>query len=108
MLNISSTSAYAILHYDLRYRKLCAKLVLRELIDTHKEQRVELATQFLQRHDDNPGLLDRIFTGDETWVRHFVPEIKGENMEWKQLASPRKKFINFPSAKKILLSSSGI
>lgn len=63
---------------------------------------------FTKRHDDNPGLLDSIFTGDGTWVRHFVPEIKGENMEWKELASPRKKFINVPSAKKILLSSSGI
>ena len=47
MLNISSTSAYVILHYDLRYRKLCAKLVLRKLTDTHKEQRMELETQFL-------------------------------------------------------------
>jgi histone-lysine N-methyltransferase SETMAR len=49
--------------------------------------------------------LERIFTADETWVRHYEPERKAQSMAWKLPVSPvAKKFKSQPSADKIMLS----
>lgn len=37
--------------------------------------------------------MERIFTGDKTWIHHYEPETKRHSMEWKHPQSPtRKKF----------------
>jgi hypothetical protein len=64
MLDISSGSAYAVPHGDLGYGKVCVKWIPRQLTDPQK-QHTEVATQFLQCHDEVSGLLDRIVTGGE-------------------------------------------
>jgi len=48
LLDISYVSAYAILHDDLVYRKVCAWWVPKELTIVHKQQRVEVVTQFIR------------------------------------------------------------
>jgi hypothetical protein len=48
------------------------------------------ALSFLQQyaiHDHD--FLERIVTGDETWVRHHFPETKRANPEWKHPGSQR-------------------
>jgi hypothetical protein len=49
-LDISIGSAYAIMHDDLGYRKVCARWVPKELTVEHKRQREEVATQFIRQH----------------------------------------------------------
>jgi hypothetical protein len=51
---------------------------------------MEVATKFLLRRKEDPGLLGRIVIGDETWVHHFDPESKTQSVEWKHPGSPRK------------------
>lgn len=49
--------------------------------------------------------MERIVTGDETWVHNYEPESKRQSMAWKYLDSPNdKKFKTKPSAGKILLT----
>ncbi|KAJ4428910.1 hypothetical protein ANN_25904 [Periplaneta americana] len=52
------------------------------------------ALTFLQwYHDDGDEFLDRIVTGDETWISHFIPETKQQSMHWRHSGSPvRTKF----------------
>ena len=38
---------------------------------------------------DRGGFLDRIVTGDESWVHHYDPESKAESKEWQGPDSPR-------------------
>ena len=38
--------------------------------------------------------LDRIITGDETWVHHYDPESKRQSMEWKHPQTPCKNVQN--------------
>ena len=90
-LDISIGSAYAILHDDLGYRKVWARCVPKELTVVHKRQRVEVATQFVRRYEDDPSTLERTVTGDETWVHHYDPESKRQSMEWSHPLSPTKK-----------------
>ena len=66
--------------------KLCARWVPKQLTPEHKAKRMESELIFLQRyHDDSDEFLDRIITGDETWVAHFTPETKQQSVHWRQL-----------------------
>ena len=104
-LDISYGSTYAILHDDLGYRKVCARWVPKELTVVHKRQRVEVVTQFARRYEEDPSFLERIVTGDETWVHHYDPESKRQSMEWRHSSFPtQKKFKRQPSAKKVTLT----
>ena len=58
-LDISIGSAYAILHDDLGYRKVCAQWVPKELTVVHKRERVEVATQFVTQYEEDPSVLTK-------------------------------------------------
>jgi hypothetical protein len=100
VLDINYGSAYSIMYDELKYRKACSRWVSKQLTEDHKQNRVEICIQFLHRYE-REGLLERIVTGDETWVHHFEPESKQQSMRWKHTSSPpTKKFKNVPFAKK--------
>jgi hypothetical protein len=53
--------------------------------------------QHLDRYgNERDALLNRIITGDETWIHHCEPESKLQSMEWKhpQLPSKRSSKVN--------------
>ncbi|EFA09485.1 Histone-lysine N-methyltransferase SETMAR-like Protein [Tribolium castaneum] len=53
--------------------------------------------------EDSKPILDRIVTGDETWVHHFEPESKQDSMQWhKKGTAPPKKFKVSESAGKLM------
>ncbi|GFR06800.1 histone-lysine N-methyltransferase SETMAR [Trichonephila clavata] len=105
-LGISHERAQNIIHDILRYRKVSARWVPRQLTSTHQEQCMAVSLEHLVRyHEDGNDFLFRIVTGDETWVHHFTTESKAASMEWKHPSSPvRKKFKTTPSAGKVLLT----
>jgi [histone H3]-lysine36 N-dimethyltransferase SETMAR len=106
ILKISSGSVHTILHDQLRLSKVSARWVPRMLTDVHKQARLNICQQLLDRcADDEDGFFDRIVTGDETWVHYFDPETKRASMEWKHPESPPpRKFKVKSSAGKLLLS----
>jgi hypothetical protein len=74
-LGCAHDSAYGIMHDRLKFRKACARWVPRKLKDREKNNRIGLALQHLLRHaDEGEGMLNRTFTGDESWVHHYKPE----------------------------------
>ena len=87
-LDISYGSAYTILHDDLGYWKVCTRWIPKELTVVHKQQCVEVATQFIRWYKEDPSILERIVTGDEIWVHHYDPESKRQSMEWRHPSSP--------------------
>ncbi|GFT46573.1 histone-lysine N-methyltransferase SETMAR [Trichonephila clavipes] len=47
------------------------------------------ALDFLDRyHKEGDQFLERIVTGDETWISHITPESKRQSMEWRHTNSP--------------------
>ncbi|KAJ4438533.1 hypothetical protein ANN_14478 [Periplaneta americana] len=74
------------------------------LTPEHKMQRLGAALTFLQRyHDDGDEFLDRIVTGDESWISHFTPETKQQSMHWRHSGSPvRTKFKHTLSVRKVM------
>ncbi|GFO33398.1 transposase [Plakobranchus ocellatus] len=55
-----------------------------------KARRKDMCTQLLERHNaEGEAFLQRILTGDESWVHHYDPECKAQSMEYRRKTSPR-------------------
>ena len=101
-LDVNIGSAHSILA-SLGYSKVCARWAPRQLTEDHKTEKVCCCTELLEHHQGNPTFLERIITGDETWVYHFKPESKRRSIQWRHPNSPRtKKFKAQKSAGKIM------
>ena len=80
---ISRTLLYKVITEDLGYRKFCARWVPKLLSEEQKAQRMGAALSFLERYQrEGDAFLDRIVTGDETWVRYVNAETKLQSMHW--------------------------
>jgi hypothetical protein len=98
--------AYSIMHDRLKFRKVCARWVPRELKDRGKIKRMGLFLQHLLRYaDEGEDMLNRIGTGDEKWMHYYQPESKRASVQWKYPSSPSsKKFKVTPSAGKVVIT----
>jgi len=77
MVGVSPTTILNILHQHLGMSKVSARWVPRMLTPLQKQQRVECSREFLDLCGDNKDeVLNRIVTGDETWVHYYEPESK--------------------------------
>ena len=82
-VNIDRETVRKILTEDLDMRKVCAKMVPKELTEEQNQRRVTICQSLLERQDD---ILGSVITGDETWV--YVPETKQQSAQWKTANSP--------------------
>jgi histone-lysine N-methyltransferase SETMAR len=82
-LHISHGSVIEILHDKLHMTKISSRWVPRLLTKEMKEIRQELCLNFLNKFDMDPdNFLNRIVTGDETWLYLYDPAPKQATMEW--------------------------
>ncbi len=72
-------------------RKICAKLVPKNLSVEQKANRLEMCQDLLGRLKIEPNFLDKVITGDESWVFDYGPETKRQSSEWHTKSSPRPK-----------------
>jgi len=79
-VNIDRETVRKILTEDLDMRKVCAKMVPKELTEERKQRRVTICQDLLERQDD---ILGRVITDDETWVYQYDPETKWQSAQWK-------------------------
>ena len=105
-LKISHGSAYEMMHNKLGFHKVCARWVLKQLAEVHKQTRVDIWQKHLDCYgNERDNFLDRIITGDETWVHIYEPESKRQSMQWKHPQSPcKKKFKTQPFTAKLMLT----
>uniref|UniRef100_A0A670ZEW1 Histone-lysine N-methyltransferase SETMAR n=1 Tax=Pseudonaja textilis TaxID=8673 RepID=A0A670ZEW1_PSETE len=104
---ISHGLLHEIVTQKLGYHRFCARWVPKILTGNHKSQRMAASLTFLYSYDkDGDSFLDRIVTGDETWVKHVSSETKLQSMQWGHTNSspkPRKCLQTF-SARKIMVT----
>ncbi|KYN43894.1 hypothetical protein ALC56_01629 [Trachymyrmex septentrionalis] len=67
-LNISIGSCHSIFTNDLGMRRVAAKFVPKLLNFDQKQHRINIAKELLDSVRDDPNLLQRVITGDESWV----------------------------------------
>ena len=99
--SIDRETVRKILTEDLNMRKVCAKMVPKELTEEKKQRRGTICQDILERHDD---IFGRVITADETWIYQYDPETKRQSAQWKTAISPRpKKFLQSKSRLKTML-----
>ncbi|KAJ8943503.1 hypothetical protein NQ318_016283 [Aromia moschata] len=87
-VNADKETVRKILHDELNMKKVCAKLVPKNLTPDQK-LRQQICSDFLERLDEESELMENIITCDETWI--YDVETKRQSMHWKTPASPRMK-----------------
>jgi len=77
-VNIDRETVRKILTEDLDMRKVCAKMVPKELSEEQKQRRITICQDLLERQDD---ILGRVITGDEIWVYQFDHKTKQQSAQ---------------------------
>jgi len=88
---LPKTDIHRIITDDLHMRKICAKLVPKNLSDEQKDNYVLVSLELLDRVTSEPDFLQRVISGDETWVFEYDPTTKRQISEWQTSQSPRPK-----------------
>jgi len=103
---VSVGSAYSLIHDSLKFSKVCARWVPKELTEERKRKRLDVCFQHLARYrEEGDNFLQQIVTGDEMWIHHYEPESKRRSLQWKHPSSPvAKKFKMQPSAGKLMFT----
>ena len=65
---LNKNAVHRIVTDHLHMRKICAKLVPKNLSVEQKANRLEICQDLLGRLEIEPNLLHKIITGDESWV----------------------------------------
>ena len=98
-LSINKDTVWSIITENLEMRKVCAKMVPKLLSVDQKQQR-----DIIECLEDDPDLLGRVITGDESWIFEYDPETKWQSPQWKSLTSPRPKKARMSKSKvKVML-----
>src|SRR5215510_13453377 len=90
-LGLGQTTVFKLVTEDLMMRNVCAKLVPKVLTDEQKARRQTVCEEMLERLQVDPNFLDKVVTGDETWVYEYDPETKRQSAEWHTASSPKPK-----------------
>jgi len=99
-------SAYSLIHDSLKFSKVCARWVPKELTEEHKRKRLDVCSQHFARYrEEGDNFLQQIVTGDETWIHNYEPESRWQSMQWKHPSSSvAKKFKMQLLAGKLMLT----
>ncbi|VEN50524.1 unnamed protein product [Callosobruchus maculatus] len=89
-LNISIGSCHSILTNNLGMSRVAAKFVPK-LLNFDQSHRVNIAQEMLDSVRDDPNVLQRVITGDESWVYGYDVETKAQSSQWKLPHEPRPK-----------------
>ena len=71
--------------------KICTKMVPKLVDDDQKERHMEVCQDILEHLQTEPDLLQRVITGDESWIFKYDLETKRQSLQWKYPSSPRPK-----------------
>jgi len=75
-LNLNQFTVHQMLTQDLGMRKLCAKMVPKNLTTEQKANRRDVCLDLLDRFEREPDFFSRIIIGDESWILKYDPETK--------------------------------
>lgn len=104
-IGVSYGSCESIFTDVLGLTRVAAKFVPKLLNFQQRSYRQTIAENSLADVSDDPNLLSRIITGDETWVYGYDVETKTQSSQWKLPNEPRpKKARQVRSNVKVLLT----
>ena len=91
LLGVSHDFMQSTLYNDLKMQLICEYVVPRSLTYEQREERQLVSGDLIERVEQDPTLLQRVNTGDETWCFLYDPQPKRQSSTWKSPGSPRQK-----------------
>jgi len=90
--NLNRFTVHQILTQDLDMRKVCAKMVPKNLTTEQKANRRDVCLDLLAHLEREPEFFSRIITDDESWILEYDPETKRRSRSGtpQTLPVPRK------------------
>lgn len=82
-INIDKRMVQQMLHNNLSMKKVCAKIIPKNLSQDQEDNRNNIFSDNLQTMNEQPNLLKNVITCDETCIFQYYPEIKRQSMRWK-------------------------
>jgi len=98
-VKVNREAVRRILTEELGMGKICAKMVPRNLTEQQRHARVSVCAELLEQVEADAELMERVITGDESWVFQYVPENKRQSLEWRSKGSPRSKKVRMSESK---------
>jgi len=98
-LNLKHTMVHQILRQELAMRKLCVKIVPKNLTIEQNENRKDVCIHLLNGSKVTEISFKNVITGDETWIFEYDPETKRQSKEWHTSASPHPKKVRMSKSK---------
>jgi len=89
-LGLGKSSIHTILMEHLEMKKVCAKTVPKLLTPEQNLQRKECCVDW-KTSEKSSEFLERVITGDESWIYEYDIELKSQSREWKPKDLPRLK-----------------
>jgi len=90
-LNLNHQTVHDILTEELGMRKICAKLVPKNLTNEQKENRRSVCLDLLEFIENDEKFFKSVITGDESWIFDYYPDTKRQSSEWHTSKSLRPK-----------------
>ena len=104
-VGISVGSCHATFPDILGLRRVAAKFVPKLLNFDQKTRRMTIAQGMFNDVNDDPDLLKKVITGNESWLYGYDVETKAQSSQWKHTESTRpKKARQVRSNVKVLLT----
>ena len=75
-------TVHLILTEELGIRKICAKMVPRNLTEQQQDAQLSIYADLPEQVEADPKLMDQVITGDESWFFQYDSEIKCQSLEW--------------------------
>ena len=98
-LNLNQFTVHQIVTHDLNMRKVCAKMVPKNLTTEQKANRRDVSLDLLDHLEREPELFSRVITGDESGILNYDPEKKCQIRQWHTANSPRPKKVRMSKSK---------
>jgi len=89
-LGLGKSSIHTILMDHLEMKRVCTKIVAKLLTPEQKLQQKECCVDW-KTSEESDEFLERVITGNESWIYEYDIELKSQSREWKQKDSPRPK-----------------
>ena len=102
---LDKSAVHRIVTDHLHVRKICAKLVPKNLSVEQKASRLEICQDLLGKLEIEPDLFDKVTTGDESWAFYYDPETKRQSAErhTKSSALPKKALMSRSRVKTVII-----
>jgi len=88
---LSWSSCQRLLTEDLNMKRVSAKFVPWLLTEDKKNDSLNVCYDLREQVRNNPQILSKVVTGDETWCYGYDPEIKQASSQWKTPNFPKPK-----------------